>query len=121
MRYLGAKPLREVLPLRDFQGLISLGITVSVFVFVINVVLLAVSTKLPTSATGGKLLFRGDCDFASSRSTIAHLAINILATLIISASNAAMQCLSAPSRADVDRAHSRGIWLDVGVPSLRNL
>lgn len=32
-----------------------------------------------------------------------------------------MQCLSAPTRSEVDKAHSQGIWLDIGVPSVRNL
>jgi len=32
-----------------------------------------------------------------------------------------MQLLSAPTRKNVDRAHSQGIWLDIGIPSLRNL
>lgn len=31
------------------------------------------------------------------------------------------QCLVAPTRKDVDRAHRAASWLDIGVPSLRNL
>lgn len=32
-----------------------------------------------------------------------------------------MQCLSAPTRKEIDRAHARGVWLDIGIPSVRNL
>ncbi len=32
-----------------------------------------------------------------------------------------MQCLSSPTRNEIDKAHSQGIWLDIGVPSVRNL
>lgn len=32
-----------------------------------------------------------------------------------------MQCLSAPTRKEVDKAHAKGKWLDIGVPSVRNL
>lgn len=32
-----------------------------------------------------------------------------------------MQCLSSPTRNEIDNAHAQGVWLDVGVPSLRNL
>ena len=32
-----------------------------------------------------------------------------------------MQCLSSPTRNEIDKAHSQGIWLDIGVPSFRNL
>ncbi|KAH0559694.1 hypothetical protein GP486_003791 [Trichoglossum hirsutum] len=32
-----------------------------------------------------------------------------------------MQALSAPTRAEVDREHSKKVWLDIGVMSVRNL
>ena len=32
-----------------------------------------------------------------------------------------MQCLSSPTRSEIDKAHSHGAWLDIGVPSMRNL
>ena len=50
----------------------------------------------------------------------ADLAINILSTLLLGASNHAAQLLSAPSRKDLDRQHARGVWLDIGVSSVRN-
>ena len=66
-------------------------------------------------------LFRGDCDTAARLNTWSHLAINIVSTLLLAGSNYCMQCLVAPSRSDINRAHARGAWLDIGVPSLRNL
>lgn len=63
----------------------------------------------------------GDCSKSKELSLWLHLAINILSTLLLGASNYCMQCLSSPSRAEIDRAHSRHIWLDIGVPSVRNL
>ena len=32
-----------------------------------------------------------------------------------------MQRLSAPTRKEVDKAHQKHTWVDIGVPSLRNL
>ena len=32
-----------------------------------------------------------------------------------------MQCLVAPTRKEADAAHSKAIWLDIGVPSVKNL
>lgn len=52
--------------------------------------------------------------------TILHLLINILSTIVLASSNFFMQVLNAPSRQEVDSAHARGIWLDIGVPSWRN-
>lgn len=40
---------------------------------------------------------------------------------MLSASNYCMQLQAAPTRANVDRAHTDNRWVDIGVPSLRNL
>ena len=66
-------------------------------------------------------LYEGDCDETRKLNVGLHLAINILSTLLLGASNYAMQCLSAPTRSEIDAAHSRFVWLDVGIPSIRNL
>lgn len=31
------------------------------------------------------------------------------------------QCLSSPTRIEVDKAHAQGRWLDIGIPSIRNV
>jgi hypothetical protein len=66
-------------------------------------------------------IFHGDCKRASTMNTWAHLAINIVSTGLLAGSNYCMQCLVAPSRADIDRAHRQFKWLDIGLPSVRNL
>ncbi|KAL6228905.1 hypothetical protein BDW75DRAFT_123488 [Aspergillus navahoensis] len=66
-------------------------------------------------------LFLGDCDRMKRISVGIHLLINIFSTTLLSASNYGMQCLSAPTRQDVDRSHAKKQWLDIGVSSLRNL
>ncbi|KAF2716324.1 hypothetical protein K431DRAFT_257778 [Polychaeton citri CBS 116435] len=63
----------------------------------------------------------GNCERVNRSATWIHLLINALSSVLLSASNYTMQCLYAPTRADIDRAHSRGTWLDVGVPGTRNL
>ena len=66
-------------------------------------------------------LYDGNCKRTASLTFWIHLAINILSTLLLGASNYSMQCLSSPTRSEIDKAHSQGVWLDVGVPSVRNL
>ena len=51
---------------------------------------------------------------------IAHLGINVVSSLLLGASNVAMQCLVAPSRNDVDAAHRIGLSLDIGVNGFKN-
>jgi len=69
----------------------------------------------------GKALYEGDCDKVRGLNLGIHLIINLLSTVLLSASNYGMQCLLAPIRAEVDKAYSRGVWLNIGVLSVRNL
>ncbi|KAH7082209.1 hypothetical protein FB567DRAFT_630623 [Paraphoma chrysanthemicola] len=66
-------------------------------------------------------LFLGNCSKALRLNTGIHVLINILSTIMLACSNMFMQLLLAPTRAEIDRAHRRQRFLDIGVPSLRNL
>lgn len=66
-------------------------------------------------------VFRGDCDTVARMDIWVHLLINVLSTLLLGGSNYCMQCLSAPTRSEVDKAHASGNFLDIVVPSYRNL
>lgn len=67
------------------------------------------------------ILYEGSCDEVRTLNIAAHLIINIFSTIILASSNYCMQCLSAPTRAEIDKQHARGMWLDIGIPSIRNL
>lgn len=67
------------------------------------------------------ILFTGDCDDARKINTGLHLLINALSTILLGSSNYCMQCLSAPTRYEVDRAHAQKRSLDIGVFSVSNL
>ena len=67
------------------------------------------------------IIYRGNCGVAHSIDTGLHGVINVLSTLLLSASNLSMQLLAAPTRTEIDRAHMKKVWLDIGVPSIRNM
>lgn len=69
------------------------------------------------------IFFEGDCDRAKRLNSGLHVLINILSTVLLSGSNYCMQCLSAPTRGEIDLVHSNagGTWLDIGVPGIRNI
>ncbi|KAL2832622.1 hypothetical protein BDW59DRAFT_169440 [Aspergillus cavernicola] len=103
-----------------WKGTLYLGSITSFIVLLLNLAMLSWAT-LRHSSEGKSVLYSGDCDRVKEISAGIHFLINILSTLLLSASNFGMQCLSAPTRQDVDRAHGRKKWLDIGVPSVRNL
>lgn len=66
-------------------------------------------------------VYEGACDDVNMASIGIHLLINVLSTLLLGGSQYIMQCLCAPTRREINLAHSKGVWLDIGQPSLRNL
>ncbi|KZM27396.1 hypothetical protein ST47_g1466 [Ascochyta rabiei] len=94
---------RSWLPLYRFTGWRS-GVLnfagCATLVCVINLIVTIWSSS--TRPTNKGLLYQGDCDHAKKLSTGLH-------------------CLSAPTRSEVDRAHANNKWLDIGIPSMRNL
>jgi len=66
-------------------------------------------------------IFHGSCQKASEISSALHVLINVLSTLLLSASNLSIQILAAPLREEVDSAHRKNRWMDIGIPSLRDL
>jgi len=66
-------------------------------------------------------LYSGSCEESRTIGLWLHLGINFLSTLLLSGSNYTQQCLAAPTRSEIDAAHARRRWMDIGVPSVRNL
>ena len=94
---------------------------VAAIVLVINLIFTIWAVAKSGVQDGLGTLQDGSCKRTMSLTNWIHIAINVLSTLLLGASNYSMQCLSAPTRGEVDKAHSQGIWLDIGVPSVRNL
>lgn len=90
-------------------------------VLVANIALTAWAQARFGNQSGIGTLFLGSCVTARRLSVWLHLLINILSTLLLGASNYCMQLLVAPTRHEVNRAHERFFWLDIGTPSVRNL
>jgi len=66
-------------------------------------------------------LYSGSCGKSREIGMWLHVGINALSTMLLSGSNYTQQCLAAPTRSEIDSAHARRRWMDIGVPSIRNL
>lgn len=96
-------------------------ITIICVIFVSNLVLTILAVSKYRSQDGVGLIYEGDCTTVRDLNLWIHLLINLLSTGMLSASNFCMQLQAAPTRANVNRAHDGNDWMDIGVPSLRNL
>ena len=104
------------------------GILNTVSIWTLSIILFALLVASVSHAEAGNfssfqttLIFNGDCHTASVTNAVLHLFINALATLILASSNFFMQVLSAPTRTNVDKAHARARYLDIGVQSVKNV
>lgn len=96
------------------------------FVLCINILLTIVAAGLAYSKNGETnpsfaAIYKGKCQLARNWTTGLHLAINILSTIMLGASNYCMQCLVSPSRAEADEAHSKRRWVSIGIPNILDL
>jgi len=93
-------------------------------VFLTNLVLAIVSyTHLSNTSPDSYIrdVYSGDCSVVGRADTGVHLAINVLSTGMLWASNLAMQLVGSPTRKLIDEAHEQGEWLDIGIVSFHNL
>ena len=115
----------EAAPIRaqwsGWQYTIIGGVTAVGFRLVCNIIMLIIGLARYNSETSHGHLAVGSCATMPKIDTMLHVGINILSALMLGASNAAMQCVSAPTRADLDSVHAKGGTADIGLSGLRNL
>jgi hypothetical protein len=70
---------------------------------------------------GRSAVFEGSCGRAAAVDWGLHAVINVFVVVLLGGANYAFQVLSSPTREEVEGVHQRGGWLDIGIPSLRNL
>lgn len=106
-------------------GVLLFAFAAAIVLF-LNVVLTIIAASIAYSKAGDQeftsaTLYRGKCSTSKNWVRGLLFLINVLSTIMLAASNYCMQCLSAPSRKIVDNAHTQQKWLDIGVPSMKNL
>jgi len=117
----GRKVSRRAARFSGWRGGLVACITCTAFVLLLNLILAVVAATAWNPTGGIATAFTGDCETASRFTTAFHLVINILSSLLLGASNYTMQRLVSPTRSEIDKAHARKKWLDIGMPSVRNL
>ncbi|CAH0049583.1 unnamed protein product [Clonostachys solani] len=110
--------------LTGWRGGLSIAAGLTLLILIGNITILGVFSSPAyrrdySSATAP--IRTGECDEIKKLNFGIHLIINIASTLLLGASNYCMQTVSAPTRHDIDIVHASGKWLQIGVPSLRNL
>lgn len=102
-------------------GVLS-GLVVSVVVLITNIILLIISLTRPKGyADGVATLHVGFATRIGTLSTMFHILINSLSTPMLSVSNYTMQVLCSPTREEVDEAHAKGRFPNIGTLNSKNV
>jgi hypothetical protein len=102
-------------------GLI-VGFYASLAVLITNIALLIYSALRHKGSNGGiSTVAIGNTGYTTRISTVLHVLINALSTVLLTTSNYAMQILCAPTRKELDRVHRDGKWMEIGLISIHNL
>jgi hypothetical protein len=97
------------------------GLFLVAFILILNAAV-TLWASMSFSVEGGLgTIYRGTCAQVESTGFSLHILINIIGTLLLGASNYCMQCLTSPTRKEIDREHREKRWLEIGLLSLRNL
>ncbi|KAF5656834.1 hypothetical protein FHETE_10765 [Fusarium heterosporum] len=101
------------------------GVAVNMFlaflILVASVTCLAFASVKGHMSTWESLLMKGNSVTVEGIARGIMAGVNVFAIVLIAGANYVAQILNSPTRAEVDCAHSTFKWLDIGIPSLRNL
>ncbi|KAK4679160.1 hypothetical protein QC764_201670 [Podospora pseudoanserina] len=101
-----------------FNTLVGFVILIVGFICLI----LAISKASLLGGGGGRLaVFTGSCAAATRIDWGLHAVVNVFCVVLLAGAHYVFQVLSSPTREEVDEAHRKWQWLDIGVPSFRNL
>ncbi|KAF5243582.1 hypothetical protein FANTH_8161 [Fusarium anthophilum] len=97
-----------------------LALILTIFLVTALIMSLHVVNGGGASIFGESAILNDSCDKISRANLWIHLAINIIGTGVLGSSNFFMQVLVAPTRQDVDRAHTSKRWVEIGIHSIHN-
>lgn len=104
-----------------WRGGVLAAATSAGLVLLVNLVFTIWAATKSKSGVNIGVIWEAPCQTIHTANLWIHIVLNILGTVLLGSSNYTMQCLSSPTRNEVDVAHSVGSYLDIGLPSFRNL
>ncbi|KAF8533700.1 hypothetical protein BDD12DRAFT_759599 [Trichophaea hybrida] len=96
--------------------------TTCIFIFnmIISIYVLAKHGS-GSAGNGTVVMYTGKCKTTKRFSLWLHFGINAVSTCLLGAGNYTMQVLNSPTREEINKHHACSRWVEIGVPSFRNL
>ncbi|KAF5721345.1 hypothetical protein FMUND_3655 [Fusarium mundagurra] len=100
---------------------VAANMVLAFLILVASVACLALASAQGHMSTWESLLMEGSSTTVEGIARGILAAVNVFAIILVAGANYVVQILNSPTRAEVDNAHSTLKWLDIGIPSLRNM
>ena len=92
------------------------------FVILVAAIICFVLAATSSRMLGGESTIReGRCETIQNIDRGIHVVVNVGSGILVVGATYIFQVLSSPTRTEVDAAHDKLQWFDIGIPSLRNL
>lgn len=88
---------------------------------VLNVSIVIWASRAYRIASAIVEVLQAECKEVQKANIWIHLGINTISTALLGGSNYCMQCLSARTRKEVNKTHTKGRWADIEMASVRDL
>ncbi|KAI9172367.1 hypothetical protein HJFPF1_01869 [Paramyrothecium foliicola] len=115
------QPLTLKMLTTGWRGGVAINLLLGLLALIVAVVCLVLAARKARMLDGQLELQSGVCAAVNGMAYGVSVAVNILGLIILAGANYAFQVLSSPTRAEIDIAHRQESWVDIGIPSLRNL
>ncbi len=104
-----------------WRGGVALNALFAFLILVLGFGSLILAVSRSATLGGESTIYTGSCAAASRIDFALHAAIAVMVVVLVAGANYVFQVLSSPTRLEVAAAHERSRWMDIGIPSLRNL
>lgn len=104
-----------------WRGGVSLNILLAIFILIANIVCLALAAANDQLKAQDTIISSGDCRRISAIDQAVQAICNVVGIFFIVGASYVTQVLVSPTREEVTKAHGKSRWLDIGIPSLRNM
>ncbi|KAI1822183.1 hypothetical protein F4861DRAFT_415669 [Xylaria intraflava] len=107
--------------LTGWRGGVAYNTLLAFLILVVGIVYLITVVTRTRRFSALLAIYTGDCSTATRIKIGANTVINVFSVVLLAGANYVFQVLISPTRREISKAHDRKRWLDIGMPSLRNL
>ncbi|KAK6189247.1 hypothetical protein LQW54_013473 [Pestalotiopsis sp. IQ-011] len=104
-----------------WRGGVAVNAVLALMTLLVAVMCFAVASAKSKVFGAEVTVLSGSCSTVSSYNIGLHALINVLSVTLLAGGNYVFQLISSPTRDELTEAHDRKRWLDIGIPSIRNL